>query len=194
MGFERSVLVLHEGWGRTDDIASVARRFERRGFGVVAPDLFGGLPPVRALGTVVRQLRASAGPMFDIVRRELDRLESTPSVVLGLSLGAAIVLRSPTNVPIVAAYGHVPRQIAATGPILGVFGRADRPLRPSGRRLERCSAADVRWFDGAGHSFLVDSSVGLPVWIPGGGPHPSAADAWPMIEDFVDSHTVRLGR
>lgn len=192
MPSDRTVVVLHEGWGRTADIASVGRRFETRGFQVIAPDLFDGMPPRGALRAVVPQLRRRSGPMFDIARRALDGLPSS-AVVLGLSLGAAIALRVPTALPVIAAYGHVPHEVAATGPVLGVFGRADLPLRRSGRRLERRRNADVRWFDGAGHSFLVDASIGVPARIRGVGPHPSAAAAWSVIEDFVERQTALLG-
>lgn len=193
MASERTVIVLHEGWGCTDDIVSVVRRFEDRGFGVLVPDLFGGIPAGRALVAVPGQLRAGGGPMFDAARQAFDGIGSTPAAVVGLSLGAAIALRIRTRLPVVAAYGHVPRQVEASGPILGVFGRADLPLRRSGRRLEACPTADVRWFDGAGHSFLVDPRVGIPVRFPGVGPHRTAADAWSLIEAFVDRHTVLVG-
>ena len=194
MASDRTVVVLHEGWGRTEDIASVARRFEACGFRVVAPDLFDGVSVGRSLRTVIRQLRTGRGPMFDVARHALEGLRPASASVVGLSLGAAIVLRIPTALPVVAAYGHVPREIAATGPVLGVFGQADLFLRRSGRRLERCPTADVRWFEGAGHSFLVDPSIGVPARILRVGPHPAADVAWPMIEAFVDRNTAPVRR
>ncbi|MEX2278924.1 MAG: hypothetical protein WEA76_02420, partial [Acidimicrobiia bacterium] len=46
--------------------------------------------------------------------------------------------------------------------------------------------AAVRTFDGAGHSFLIDPSVGVPWKIPRVGPHPAAAQAWEAICEFLD--------
>lgn len=132
--------------------------------------------------------------MFDVARHALEGLPPSSASVVGLSLGAAIALRIPTALPVVAAYGHVPREVAATGPVLGVFGGADILLRRSGRRLERCPTADVRWLEGAGHSFLVDPSIGVPARIPGVGPHPGAGEAWQIIEGFVETHTAVFGR
>lgn len=125
--------------------------------------------------------------MFDVARQAVDDARRRgPAAVLGLSLGAAIALRLRFDGPLVVAYGHVPRRILASGPTFGVYGSNDRLTARSGRRLERSARAAVVWVEGAGHSFLVDPTVGLPLSLPGFGPHPGATEAWAAIDDFLD--------
>ncbi|MEX2654711.1 MAG: dienelactone hydrolase family protein [Acidimicrobiia bacterium] len=188
MSSEAPLLVLHEGWGRSADIDSVVDRFSHRGYTVTAPDLFEGSSPLRAFAPALVQLRTGRGSIFDVARSALDSFGSSrPVAVLGLSLGAAVALRMDIDGPVVAAYGHVPRKVAARGPILGIFGSADFALTRSAALLATHPNADVRTFDGAGHSFLIDPSVGVPWKIPSVGPHPAASQAWEAICEFLDS-------
>ncbi len=175
------VLVLHEGWGRTGDMDHVVDRLASLGLTAIAPDLFASRPAWRAGPMAVATLSTGSGEVFD--RADLVFRTHQPSAVLGLSLGAAIALRRSWPVPVVAAYGHVPRRVSAKGPILGVYGTADRLLASSGRRLARLDRADVRWFEGAGHSFL--AVTGVPSLGKAVGPHPIAEEAWKVIAGFL---------
>lgn len=142
---------------------------------------------MRSLSRAPKQLVRRQGSMFDVARRAVDDARRRgPTGVLGLSLGAAIALRTRFDGPLVAAYGHVPRRILAGGPTLGVYGTNDRLTARSGRRLEQSGGAEVVWVEGAGHSFLVDPTVGLPLALPGFGAHPGATEAWAAIDGFLD--------
>lgn len=164
----------------------VIERLSRHGLTAVAPDLFGSRPAWRAATTAVASLPSGHGTAFE--RADFAYRTYEPSAVVGLSLGAAIALRREWPVPLVAAYGHVPRRIRALGPILGVYGTADRLLLPSGRRLAANGRAEVRWYDGAGHSFLAVDSV--PTLGRAVGPHPSAVEAWEAITRFLTTAVV----
>ena len=183
---DRQVLLLHEGWGRHVGIDGIVDRLTARGFRVAAPDLFAGRSRVATLAGLPLRLRTMSGPMLDDVRSTAAILAGRgPLSVVGLSLGAAIALRLDVEAPVVAAYGHAPREPACRGPILGVYGTADGLLRASGRRLE-AAGAEVLWIEGARHSFLLDAT--RPGRCGRWGRHTAASATWDAIGDFLEGH------
>ncbi|MFP5333324.1 MAG: dienelactone hydrolase family protein [Acidimicrobiia bacterium] len=171
------VLVLHEGWGRPS-VDHIVDRLERDGFGAHAPDLFAPRSAWLAAPIAASLLGIGRGQAFQVADQAYEQV--SPAAVIGLSLGAAMAVRRAWPVPIVAAYGHVHRRLALRAPALGVYGTADRTLLASGRRLER--QADVRWYDGAGHSFLSTHVPRIGSLV---GPHPAAEQAWSDIVEFL---------
>lgn len=171
------VLVLHEGWGRRG-VDPIVDRLEDAGFGAHVPDLFASRTAWMAAPIAASLLGTGRGQAFETADQAYAQVG--PAAVIGLSLGAAIAVRRAWAVPIVAAYGHVPRRLALRAPTLGVYGTADRALLASGRRLER--QADVRWYEGAGHSFLSTDVPRIGSLV---GPHPAAEQAWADIVEFL---------
>jgi carboxymethylenebutenolidase len=164
-----AVIVLHEAWGLTPDIADAAERVAAAGFLTVTPDLQSG--PASVLSTL-REIRRGDGPVLDVLCRIADLTLAMPDSagtigVLGFSMGGAMALlldRHPGVGAIAANYCMVPP--AALGsrplPVVGSFGSRDRML-PSGTRplLQRLAVVgvhdhDVRSYPDAGHSFMTE--------------------------------------
>ena len=98
-------------------------------------------------------------------------------------------------------YGHGPEnaaQLAGVCPVVASYGAADRTFAPEGRRLELMLVElgvthDVKFYDGALHSFMNDA--GHPILAKMLRPvmafayDPTAAeDAWARILMFLDGH------
>lgn len=164
-----AVIVLHEVWGLTPDIADAAQRVATAGFVTVTPDLQSG--PASLVSTL-REIRRGDGPVLDLLCRIADLTLAMPDSgdtigVLGFSMGGAMALlldRHPGVGAIAANYCMVPS--AGLGsrpvPVVGSFGSRDRML-PAGTQplLHRLAAAgvhdhDVRSYADAGHSFMTE--------------------------------------
>ncbi len=70
-----AVLVLHEAWGLTPDIAAAAERLAFAGYMAVAPDLLSG---PAGLAGVLGDLRRGSGSTVTVVCRILDLIAAMP--------------------------------------------------------------------------------------------------------------------
>jgi carboxymethylenebutenolidase len=199
------VLVLHEAWGLTPDIAAAAERIALAGYTAVAPDLLSG--PAGVAG-ILGELRRGSGGTVTVVGRILDLISAMPDStgevgVVGFSMGGALALltdRHPAVAAISANYCMVPRSALTHRPVpvVASFGardrllpRADRPLR---RRLIGAGVAihDVMRYPAVGHSFMTEIGTtregGAAGRLLGLAHHPGAADhAWSRTLAFLDS-------
>lgn len=164
-----AILVLHEAWGLTPDIADASERVAMAGFVTVTPDIQSG---PASLVTTLREIRRGDGPVLDVLCRIVDLTLAMPDAgasvgVLGFSMGGAMALlldRHPGVGAIAANYCVVPPSALGSRPVpvVGSFGGRDRML-PSGTRplLRRLAAVgihdhDVQTYPEARHSFMTE--------------------------------------
>ncbi|MGF1665936.1 MAG: dienelactone hydrolase family protein [Acidimicrobiia bacterium] len=200
-----AVLVLHEAWGLTPDIAAAAERIALAGYMAVAPDLLSG--PARLAG-ILGELRKGSGTTVTVVGRILDLISAMPDStdhvgVVGFSMGGALALltdRHPAVAAISANYCMVPRAALSHRPVpvVASFGardlllpRSDRPLR---RRLagEGVAIHDVVRYPRVGHSFMTEiggsRERGATGRLVGMAHQPGAAEhAWSRTLAFLDA-------
>jgi carboxymethylenebutenolidase len=200
-----AVLVLHEAWGLTPDVAAAAERIALAGYMAVAPDLLSG---PAGLAGILGDLRRGSGRTVTVVGRILDLIAAMPDStgdvgVVGFSMGGALALltdRHPAVAVISANYCMVPKAALTHRPVpvVASFGardrllpRADRPLR---RRLagEGVAIHDVMRYPGVGHSFMTEigrtRERGTAGRLLGLAHHPGAADhAWYRTLGFLEA-------
>lgn len=174
-----AIVVIQEWWGLTDWVKSVADRFAAQGYVALAPDLYRGkvatdpelahelmrgLPDARAL----RDVRAAALYLKTRTAGPAKRV-----AVIGFCMGGRLSLLSsldkgPFDVTVMC-YGSPetdPKRLKTLrGPLLGIFGGADRGIGPDQTNalrdaLKRAGrAGTVVVYPGAGHAFLNDMNA-----------------------------------
>jgi len=134
------VVVFHAWWGLTGDVVRFADRLAAAGFGVVAPDLYGG-PTADTVGVAERLSSSMDEAAADaIALASVDLLAQrtgadTPLGAVGFSLGGAWALWSPAKRERLAAsvvyYGSIsgPSLEAGRVPVMGHFAESD-PYEP----------------------------------------------------------------
>jgi carboxymethylenebutenolidase len=202
------VVVIHEAFGLTEDIRSIADRLARAGYLALAPDFLAWGSRFTCLRSAFAQLRSGHGRTFDELAEARRWLAGQPGCtgrvgVIGFCLGGGFALLSAGSGFDVAAvnYGQVPadaeRALAGACPLVASFGARDRSLRGGDERLRSALAAlgvehDVRTYPDAGHSFMNHHDGvlkrGLGSVIGAAYHDPSAQDAWTRILDYFDTH------
>jgi carboxymethylenebutenolidase len=201
------VLVLHEIYGLSDWIRSVADALAAAGFIAVAPDLISGLGPggggtdsVASRDDVVKLVRSLTPEMvtarLDAVRDAAVRLPAANGKVASLGFcwgGARSFAYAATRADLAAAvvyYGSSPdstllAQVRA--PVLGLYGADDarvnatiEPARAALEKLGRSYAPHL--YEGAGHGFLRAQSLRE------GANRRAAEQAWPTTIEFLRRH------
>lgn len=204
------VLVVHEIFGLTQEIADVADTFAARGWVAVVPDVFSA---GTTLGCVVRSLRevqsGTPGPVTEDLHAVLGWLQARDEVAgdrtatIGFCMGGAFALLlgtlSPTGLRAVSDnYGLVTGEkadLSGCPPVVGSFGDDDRlagNVAPVLRReLDAAGVVnDVVSYPGAQHSFLTGNHKVFGILpIPGTSYVESVATpAWQRIFRFLDEH------
>jgi len=199
------VVILHEAWGLTEDVKSLARLAAASGWVAAAPDLLAGYSRVRA----VRDAARGHGPSFHRISKVVEWLgtsggaDPARTAAIGLSMGATMALRLGTRgqFKVVAAYyGFTPpeEELATSCPVVASYGDKDWLVRDQGVRLKKCLDAygipnDVVSYPDAGHSFLADPPsghvAGMMTQFLGIGPSAEASeDAWSRTSGFLSRH------
>ncbi len=173
------VIVIHEVYGLTDWIRSVADQLAADGFIAVAPDLISGLGPggggtdsVPSRDDIVKLVRSispeRAATLIDAVRAHAIKLPAANGKVatLGFCWGGgrsfAYAAATPPPQAAVVYYGASPDSamlLHINAPVLGLYGADDArvnatidPAKAALKQLKRSYEPNI--FEGAGHGFL----------------------------------------
>lgn len=201
------VVLVHDVFGLTDDIRSIADRFATAGYLALVPDLYsrGGL--TRCVRAVMRDLQATRGAAFDDIeaaRQALaERRDCTGKIgVAGFCMGGGFAIVGAARGFEASApyYGELPSDhdvLSGACPVVASFGRRDPVLRGRAAKLEHALTErkiphDVKEYPNAGHSFANRLPLGplAPLArIAGFGyHHASSEDAWRRVLSFFGEH------
>jgi carboxymethylenebutenolidase len=168
-----AVIVIFDVFGITPDLSRIAERFVSEGYAVIVPDLFDHPGP--KFFCVVHAIRSSmrgSGREFDDIELARKALIARPEIdsqriaIAGFCLGggfAILLANSGAYKVSVPFYGEVPKKIDAVRgscPMVASYGLNDRKsMVESGKRLESFLEElqvphDVKFYPGAGHSFM----------------------------------------
>ena len=201
------VIIIHEIYGLTDWIRSVADQFARDGFIVVAPDLISGLGPggggtdsVPGRDDVVKLVRSLTPDetvlRIDAVRAHAGRLPAangriaTVGFCWGGARSFAYAAASPPPDAAVVYYGSSPDSAAVLGvkaPVLGLYGaddaRVNASIEPARAALAKLGRSyETHLYEGAGHGFLRGQTLRE------GANFKATQQAWPRTIAFLREH------
>ncbi len=208
------VLVIHEIFGLTDWIRSVADELAAHGFIAIAPDLLSGLGPdgggTEALGDKVRDTIRTLTP--DQVAERLNAVRdyalklpsaSDKTAAVGFCWGGTAAfnyaVRQPALNASVVYYGTAPmsdgqgdvdamKKIVC--PVLGLYGgddaRVTSTVEPTVKAMTEAGKAFTQYtYDDAGHGFLRQSGADQR----NGANLKAAQQAWKSTLEFLREHT-----
>ena len=202
------VVVVHEIFGLSTWVRSVADQLAADGFIAIAPDFLTGKIPLSATDTVGMQEAVAAIRTLDpaVVQRQIDAAASyamaLPAAaprygVVGFCWGGGVsfahAVHAPTLGAAVVYYGTSPASaelVNVRAPVLGLYGendaRVDATIPPADsvmRSLGKSYTHEI--FPGAGHGFLRAQDQ------MGGANLAAAKRAWPMTVQFFRSNLER---
>ncbi|HET9481807.1 MAG TPA: dienelactone hydrolase family protein [Candidatus Polarisedimenticolia bacterium] len=200
-------IVIHEIFGLTDWIRSVADRLAADGFIAVAPDLLsgkgpggGGTPAFADRDAVIAAIRGlSPDEVFARLNAVRDWGIQLPaaagkSVTVGFCWGGstsfAYAAAQPALDAAVVYYGSAPetaRLASISAPVLGLYGsddaRVNATIEPAAAEMKRLGKIyEHEIYEGAGHGFLraQDGRDGANL--------AAAGKAWPRMLSFLKEH------
>jgi len=202
------VVVVHEIFGLSTWVRSVADQLAADGFIAIAPDFLTGKIPLSATDTVGMQAAMAAIRTLDpeVVQRQIDAAASygmaLPAAephygVIGFCWGGGVsfqhAVHSPTLGAAVVYYGTSPATAslsAVRAPVLGLYGgedaRVDATIPPADSAMRAMGKQYTHQiFTGAGHGFL-RAQDGM-----NGANLTAARAAWPMTVNFLRTNLER---
>lgn len=207
-GRHPGVIMVHEWWGLSGDIASMADRLAKEGFAVLAVDAYRGRLAQTAAeagalrsGTPPEQIAADLDAAYAWLSRH-ERVDGGRMGALGFCFGGSQAMYLGTRQSglgaVVTLYGSglIQREsdlgeLGRRGAVLGIFGDADGSIPPAQRQAfkESLAARKARYaesvYTGVGHAFVKDENVDAP------GP---ARQAWKQTIAFFRDELGVMGR
>lgn len=202
------VVVVHEIFGLSTWVRSVADQLAADGFIAIAPDFLTGKIPLSATDTVGMQAAMAAIRTLDpeVVQRQIDAAASygmaLPAAqprygVIGFCWGGGVAFQHAVHAPTLGAavvyYGTSPASASLTtvrAPVLGLYGgedaRVDATIPPADSTMRALGKQYTHQiFAGAGHGFLraQDQMNGANL--------AAARTAWPMTIQFLRTNLER---
>lgn len=201
------VIVVHEIFGLTTWIKSVADQLAAEGFIAVAPDMLTDKLPVNGADSAGQQVTALVRALDPAwVQRQVDAAArhamalpaAKPSYgIVGFCWGGTVsfnhAVHSPTVGAAVVYYGSSPRTetlASVRAPVLGLYGEDDARVNatiPAADSAMKAMGKSFTYtkFAGAGHGFLrgQDQRSGANL--------AAARGAWPMMVRFFRTHLDR---
>jgi carboxymethylenebutenolidase len=202
------VIVIHEIFGETDWIRSVADQLAAEGFIAIAPDLLsghgkdgGGTDSFDGRDAVTKAIRdlkpAEVNASLDAVRDFAMKLPAangkTASIGFcwGGSTSFAYAAHQPDLNAAVVYYGTSPDHSALEkikAPVLGLYGgddnRVDATIPPAEKAMKEMNKSyEPHIFDGAGHGFLRQQDG------KNGANQKASEQAWPRTIEFLREKT-----
>lgn len=204
------VVVVHDGFGLSDDIRRNAQRFADNGYLAIAPDLFSRGGYVRCVRTVLRAMAERSGEAVDDLHAAravlADRPDCTGKIgIAGFCMGGGFALvmgtkgfdvSAPFYPSIMRDYGFLDE---GSCPVVASFGRRDLLNIGNGPRLREALERnnipnDVKVYPGIGHSFANELSAQPLMRIAGFGHDADATDdAYRRVFAFFGEH-LAVGR
>lgn len=199
------VVVVHDGFGLSDDIRRNAARFADNGYLALAPDLFSRGGYLQCVRAVMRSMAQRSGQAVDDLVAARDMLagrdDCTGKVgIAGFCLGGGFALvmgtkgfdvSAPFYPSLIRDYGFLD---GGSCPVVASFGRRDPLNIGNGPRLERALARndiahDVNVYPGVGHSFA-NRLAAQPILRIAGFGHDAAVtdDAYRRVFAFFGAH------
>ncbi len=199
------VVVVHDGFGLSDDIVRNAQRFADHGYLSIAPDLFSRGRYVRCVRTVLRSMAERSGQAVDdlhAARRVLiDRSDCTGKVgIAGFCMGGGFALvmgtkgfdaSAPFYPSIMRDYGFLDE---GSCPVVASFGRKDPLNIGNGQRLQEALERngvphDIKIYPSVGHSFANELAAQPILRIAGFGHDADVTDeAYRRVFAFFGEH------
>ena len=203
-GKHPGIILVHEWWGLSADIAAMADRLAREGFAVLAVDAYRGKLAQTAQeagalrnGTPPAQLAADLDAAYQWLAAQ-PSVDGTRMGAAGFCFGGAQAMLLGTRQAglsaVVTMYGTGLIQkeeelgsLGRSGAVLGIFGDKDAGIPPAQRQgfKDALASRNSRYaesvYTGVGHAFVKDEEVDKP------GP---ARQAWTQVITFFK---VELG-
>jgi len=188
------IIVIHEIFGMTDWVNSVADQFAKEGFIALAPDMITGMEG-NPMGVVRALTKEQIIERLNVVRDHGLSLPAASGKIgsVGFCWGGSSSWLYATAQPKLDAaavyYGTAPtnEELAnVKAPILGLFAENDArvnvTVEPAKKELDRLGASfEYTFFPGAGHGFL-RAQEATPANLD------AAQKAWPMTLEFFRKH------
>jgi carboxymethylenebutenolidase len=201
------IIVIHEIYGESDWVRSVADQLAADGFIAIAPDMLSGHGPngggTESYAGRQEVTRAVSGLPRDEVMRDLNAVREYGSKLpaasgktgtIGFCWGGgqsfAFAAAQPDLSAAVVYYGTPPAEQAMSQikcPVLGLYGgndaRVTSTVEPTTGKMKQLGKSyDPHVYEGAGHGFL-RAQEGSPANAT------AAKEAWPATIEFLKAHT-----
>jgi carboxymethylenebutenolidase len=200
------VVVIHDAIGYGPDKQSTNDRIARAGYVALTPNMYARGGRLRCIARVMRELMTQRGRALDDILAAREHLLAMPECsgrvgIAGFCMGGQFaLLMSPKGFGASAPfYGtplprHLDETLDGACPIVASFGARDPLGRGAPERLRKVVArknitADIKVYDGVGHSFANEIPGQPLIRITGFGYDRAATeDAWSRVFAFFGEH------
>lgn len=192
------VIVIHEIFGMTDWVNSVADHLAKQGFIALAPDMISGTDPeenamrrVRGLSREEIVKRLNAVHAYAVKIPAANGNTASIGFCWGGSASFIYATAQPELDAAVVFYGSAPEKeelAKVECPVLGCFGENDARVnvtitRAAEQMEELGKSFEYKMYDGAGHGFVRSQTTG------DGSNARAAEEAWARAVAFLREHT-----